>query len=126
MKSGGYISVNTGNAPDANAILVPHDDSEKAMNAAACIGCGACVAACKNASAMLFVSAKVSHLALLPQGKPERRERVISMIAQMDKEGFGSCTVTEECEAACPAGISVSNIARLNREYMKAMLGGGG
>ncbi len=126
MKSGGYISVNTGNAPDANAILVPHDESENAMNAAACIGCGACVAACKNASAMLFVSAKVSHLALLPQGKPERRERVISMIAQMDKEGFGSCTVTEECEAACPAGISVSNIGRLNREYMKAMLGGGG
>jgi succinate dehydrogenase / fumarate reductase iron-sulfur subunit len=125
IKAGGYISVNTGNAPDANAILVPKDDSENAMNAAACIGCGACVAACKNASAMLFTSAKVSHLALLPQGKPERRERVISMIAQMDKEGFGSCTVTEECEAACPAGISVSNIARLNREYMKAMLGGG-
>ena len=125
IKAGGYISVNTGNAPDANAILVPHDESEKAMNAAACIGCGACVAACKNASAMLFVSAKVSHLALLPQGKPERRERVTSMIAQMDKEGFGSCTVIEECEAACPAGISVTNIGRLNREYIKAMLGGG-
>src|SRR3984885_11703777 len=126
IAAGGYISVNTGNAVDANAILVPRDDSEKAMNAAACIGCGACVAACKNASAMLFMSAKVSHLALLPQGKPERRERVGAMIAQMDKEGFGGCTVTEECEAACPAGISVSNIARLNREYMKAMLGGGG
>ena len=122
MKAGGYISVNTGNAPDANAILVPRDDSERAMNAAACIGCGACVAACKNASAMLFVSAKVSHLALLPQGKPERRERVVSMIAQMDKEGFGGCTVTEECEAACPAGISITNIGRLNREYIKTML----
>jgi len=116
--------VNTGNAPDANAILVPHDDSERAMNAAACIGCGACVAACKNASAMLFVSAKVSHLALLPQGKPERRERVSAMIAQMDREGFGGCTVTEECEAACPAGISISNIGRLNREYIKAMFAG--
>jgi succinate dehydrogenase / fumarate reductase, iron-sulfur subunit len=124
MAAGVYISVNTGNAPDANAILVPRDDSEKAMNAAACIGCGACVAACKNASAMLFVSAKVSHLALLPQGRPERHERVSAMIAQMDQEGFGGCTVTEECEAACPAGISVSNIARLNREYLKAMLAG--
>jgi succinate dehydrogenase / fumarate reductase, iron-sulfur subunit len=124
MKSGGYISVNTGNAADANAILVPHDDSERAMNAAACIGCGACVAACKNASAMLFVSAKVSHLALLPQGKPERKERVSAMIAQMDREGFGGCTVTEECEAACPAGISISNIGRLNREYIKAMFAG--
>jgi len=124
MKTGGYISVNTGNAPDANAILVPHDDSERAMNAAACIGCGACVAACKNASAMLFVSAKVSHLALLPQGKPERKERVSSMIALMDREGFGGCTVTEECEAACPAGISISNIGRLNREYIKTMFAG--
>lgn len=124
MAAGGYISVNTGNAPDANAILVPRDDSEKAMNAAACIGCGACVAACKNASAMLFVSAKVSHLALLPQGRPERHQRVSAMIAKMDQEGFGGCTVTEECEAACPAGISVSNIARLNREYLKAMLAG--
>jgi succinate dehydrogenase / fumarate reductase iron-sulfur subunit len=125
IEAGGYISVNTGNAPDANAILVPHADSERAMNAAACIGCGACVAACKNASAMLFVSAKVSHLALLPQGKPERKERVTAMIAQMDKEGFGSCTVTEECEAACPAGISISNISRLNREYLKTLLSGG-
>jgi succinate dehydrogenase / fumarate reductase iron-sulfur subunit len=95
------------------------------MNAAACIGCGACVAACKNASAMLFVSAKVSHLALLPHGDPERRRRVVSMVAQMDREGFGGCTVTEECEAACPAGISVSNIARLNREYLKSTFGGG-
>jgi succinate dehydrogenase / fumarate reductase iron-sulfur subunit len=125
MTAGGYISVNTGNAPDANAILVPKEESDLAMSAAACIGCGACVAACKNASAMLFVSAKVSHLALLPQGEPERRSRVVSMIAQMDKEGFGGCTVTEECEAACPAAISISNIARLNREYLKSTLGGG-
>ena len=124
MAAGGFISVNTGNAPDGNAILVPRDDSENSMNAAACIGCGACVAACKNASAMLFTSAKVSHLTLLPQGRPERHQRVLSMIAQMDKEGFGACTVTEECEAACPAGISVQNIARLNREYLKAMLAG--
>lgn len=124
MKAGGYISVNTGNAADANAILVPRDESERAMNAAACIGCGACVAACKNASAMLFVSAKVSHLAQLPQGKPERRERALSMVAQMDKEGFGGCTVTEECEAACPAGISIHNIGRLNREYLKALFAG--
>jgi succinate dehydrogenase / fumarate reductase iron-sulfur subunit len=125
ITAGGFISVNTGNAPDANAILVPKDESDLAMSAAACIGCGACVAACKNASAMLFVSAKVSHLALLPQGEPERRRRVVSMISQMDREGFGGCTVTEECEAACPAGISVSNIARLNREYLKSTLGGG-
>jgi succinate dehydrogenase / fumarate reductase iron-sulfur subunit len=125
IAAGGYISVNTGSAPEANSILVPRDDSELAMNAAACIGCGACVAACKNASAMLFLSAKVSHLALLPQGHPERRRRVVSMVAQMDREGFGACTVTEECEAACPAAISVSNIARLNREYMKTALGGG-
>jgi succinate dehydrogenase / fumarate reductase, iron-sulfur subunit len=124
IKAGGYISVNTGNAVDANTVLVPRSDSEKAMNAAACIGCGACVAACKNASAMLFVSAKVAHLALLPQGKPERRDRVVAMVAQMDKEGFGGCTVTEECEAACPAGISIQNIARLNREYLKAVWAG--
>jgi succinate dehydrogenase / fumarate reductase, iron-sulfur subunit len=125
MTAGGFISVSTGGAPEANSIPVPKDESELAMSAAACIGCGACVAACKNASAMLFVSAKVSHLALLPQGAPERRRRAVSMIAQMDQEGFGGCTVTEECEAACPAGISVSNIARLNREYLKAALGGG-
>ncbi len=122
IAAGGYISVATGNAQDANAILVPRDDAEKAMNAAACIGCGACVAACKNASAMLFVGAKVSHLALLPQGNPERKSRVLSMVAKMDAEQFGNCTNTSECEAACPAGISVSNIARLNREYMKAAL----
>jgi succinate dehydrogenase / fumarate reductase iron-sulfur subunit len=125
MTAGGFISSNTGSAPEANSVPVPRDDSELAMNAAACIGCGACVAACKNASAMLFLSAKVSHLALLPQGVPERRRRVVSMVAQMDREGFGGCTVTEECEAACPAAISVSNIARLNREYLKASFGGG-
>jgi succinate dehydrogenase / fumarate reductase iron-sulfur subunit len=122
ISAGGYVSVNTGNAQDANAILVPRDDAEKSMNAAACIGCGACVAACKNASAMLFVGAKVSHLGLLPQGKPERKSRVLSMVARMDAEQFGNCTNTSECEAACPAGISVSNIARLNREYMRAIL----
>jgi succinate dehydrogenase / fumarate reductase iron-sulfur subunit len=125
MTAGGFISSNTGSAPEANSVPVPRDDSELAMNAAACIGCGACVAACKNASAMLFLSAKVSHLALLPQGVPERRRRVVSMVAQMDREGFGGCTVNEECEAACPAAISVSNIARLNREYLKASFGGG-
>ncbi len=124
VAAGGYVSVNTGNAPEANTLPVPRDESEKSMNAAACIGCGACVAACKNASAMLFVSAKVSHLALLPQGKPERKDRVVRMIAQMDKEGFGGCTVTEECEAACPAGISIQNIARLNREYLTTLLAG--
>ncbi len=122
IQSGGYVSVNTGNAPDGNAIPVPGATQEIAMDAAACIGCGACVAACKNASAMLFVSAKVSQLAVLPQGKAERRERVISMVTQMDDEGFGSCTNTSECEAACPAEISVSNIARLNREYTRAVL----
>lgn len=120
VQSGGYVSVNTGNAPDGNAIPVPGSKQETAMDAAACIGCGACVAACKNASAMLFVSAKVSQLAVLPQGKAERGERVINMVAQMDKEGFGHCTNTSECEAACPAEISVDNIARLNREYVRA------
>lgn len=122
IAAGGYVSVNTGNAPDGNTHLVPRQDQEKAMDAAACIGCGACVAACKNASAMLFVSAKVSQLAVLPQGKPERHARVRSMVAAMDAEQFGSCTNTNECEAACPAGISVSNIARLNREYLRAVI----
>ena len=122
IQAGGYVSVNTGNAPDGNAIPVPGTVQEVAMDAAACIGCGACVAACKNASAMLFVSAKVSQLAVLPQGKAERSERVLNMVAKMDEEGFGSCTNTSECEAACPAEISVSNIARLNREYTRAVL----
>lgn len=122
ITSGGYVSVNVGNAPDGNAVLVPKQNADKAFDAATCIGCGACVASCKNASAMLFVSAKVSQMALLPQGKPERHARVQSMVAQMDKEGFGNCTNTYECEAACPAGISVSNIARLNREHIRATL----
>jgi len=122
IRAGGYVSVNTGNAPDGNAIPVPGRTQELAMDAAACIGCGACVAACKNASAMLFTAAKVSQLSVLPQGLPERADRVMNMVAQMDEEGFGACTNTNECEAACPAEISVSNIARLNREYGRAVL----
>ena len=122
IEAGGYVSVNTGNAPDGNAVLVPKQDADSAFDSATCIGCGACVAACKNASAMLFVGAKVSQMALLPQGLPERTQRVQKMVAQMDEEGFGGCTNTYECEAACPAGISVSNIARLNREYLRASL----
>ncbi|MCL4109660.1 UNVERIFIED_CONTAM: hypothetical protein GTU68_055021 [Idotea baltica] len=122
IQAGGYVSVNTGNAPDGNAIPVPSKVQEVAMDAAACIGCGACVAACKNASAMLFTSAKVTQLAVLPQGAAERADRVINMVAQMDKEGFGHCTNTNECEAACPAEVSVDNIARMNREYVKASL----
>lgn len=122
IQAGGFVSVNTGNAVDGNAIPIEKDNADAAFAAAACIGCGACVAACKNSSAMLFVSAKVSHLALLPQGEPERRQRVVNMIAQMDKEGFGSCTNTYSCEAECPKEISVTNIARLNREYLQATL----
>lgn len=122
IQSGGYVSVNTGNAVDANAILIDKKNADDAFMAAACIGCGACVASCVNGSAMLFVSAKVSQLALLPQGGPERESRVLNMVAQMDKEGFGNCTNTYACEAECPKGISVSNIARLNREYLSAGL----
>ena len=124
IQAGGYIGVNTGGAPDGNAILVPKTSQEAAMDAAACIGCGACVAACKNASAMLFVSAKVAHLALLPQGHPERRVRATHMVDRHDAEGFGSCTNYYECEAACPKEISVKHIALLNREYAKAAFAG--
>ena len=123
IQAGGYISVNTsGHTLDANAIPVPKDDADEAFNAATCIGCGACVATCKNASAMLFVSAKVSQFALLPQGQPERQTRVLRMVEQMDKEGFGNCTNTGACEVECPKGISLSNIARMNRDYLGASL----
>jgi len=120
MSAGGFVSVNTGNAKDANNILIPKDDADVAFDAAACIGCGACVAACKNSSAMLFVSAKVSQLSLLPQGKVEKQDRVLNMVKQMDEEGFGNCTNTGACEAECPKSISLENIARMNREYNMA------
>jgi succinate dehydrogenase / fumarate reductase iron-sulfur subunit len=123
IQAGGFISVNTGGIPDANAILIPKDMAEYSMDAAACIGCGACVAACKNASAMLFVAAKVSHLALLPQGKAEATERVQAMVRKMDELGFGNCTNTGACEAECPKQISIINIARMNREFLGAKLG---
>lgn len=122
IQAGGYISVNTGNAKDANNIPVEKEKADEAFMAAACIGCGACVATCVNGSAMLFVSAKVSQLALLPQGEPERETRVLNMVTQMDKEGFGNCTNTYACEAECPKEISVANIARMNREYISAAL----
>ena len=122
IQAGGFVSVNTGGAPDGNAIPVGKIVAEKAMDAAACIGCGACVAACKNASAMLFVAAKVSHLATLPQGKPEREQRVLRMVRAMDEEGFGNCTATGSCEAVCPKQISLDFIAQMNREYGKAIL----
>jgi len=123
IQAGGYVSVNTsGNTLDANAIPIPKADADEAFNAATCIGCGACVAACKNASAMLFVSAKVSQLSLLPQGQVERKERVLNMVDQMDKEGFGNCTNTGACAIECPKEISLENIARLNREFLSASL----
>jgi succinate dehydrogenase / fumarate reductase iron-sulfur subunit len=120
IEAGGYISVDAGSAPEANDTPIGKEIADKAMDAAACIGCGACVAACKNASAVLFVGAKVAHLALLPQGRPERDRRVLAMVEQMEKEGFGACSNEGECEAVCPKGISLSNIARLNREYLLA------
>ena len=122
LQSGGYISVNTGGVPDGNAIPISYDDAEEAMDAAACIGCGACVATCKNSSAMLFVSAKVSHLAKLPQGRVEATRRAKSMVAKMDELGFGNCTNTGACEVECPKGISIANIARLNREFLSAVI----
>ena len=122
VQAGGYVSVNTGNAVDGNSLPINKNDADASFAAAMCIGCGACVAACKNSSAMLFLSAKVSHLALLPQGLPERQSRVINMVAQMDKEGFGACTNTGACEATCPKEISLSNIGRLNLEYLTASL----
>jgi len=124
ISAGGFISVNTGGAPDGNAVPVPKESAEKSMDAAACIGCGACVAVCKNASAMLFVAAKVSHLNLLPQGKAEKDHRVSNMVRQMDAEGFGNCTVTGSCEAVCPKEISLSVIAKMNRDYALATLKG--
>jgi succinate dehydrogenase / fumarate reductase iron-sulfur subunit len=122
MHAGGFISVNTGGAPDANSILVPKENSDLAFDSSVCIGCGACVAACKNASAMLFVGAKVSHLALLPQGKVEAKERVKKMVAEMDRLGFGNCTNTGACEVECPKEIKLTNIARMNREYFTAKI----
>lgn len=122
QQAGGYVSVNVGGAPDGNAIPVPKKKADAAMQSAACIGCGACVAACKNSSAALFTGAKISHLADLPQGQGERNERALSMVARMDLEGFGACSNTNECEAACPASISVQDISRMNREYFRATL----
>ena len=133
IEAGGFITAPTGSAPDANLIAVPKDDADRAMDAAACIGCGACVASCPNGSAMLFVAAKVAHLGLLPQGQPERAERVLAMVARMDEEGFGACTNAGECEAVCPKEIGLENIARMNRDFLSAVLserpekkGGGG
>lgn len=125
ITAGGFVSVNVGGAPDANTIPIPMPVVEQAMDSAACVGCGACVAACKNASAALFVGAKISHLALLPQGQIERYSRVVAMVSQADHEGFGSCSNEGECEAVCPKEIPISNIARTTREYVRAMLGAG-
>ncbi len=123
IQAGGYISVNTGGAPDANAVPIQKETADKAMDAAACVGCGGCVAACPNGSAMLFVGAKISQLALLPQGRPEAAERAFRMLKKMDELGFGNCSNTAECEAQCPKGISIMHIARMNREFLKAALG---
>ena len=125
IAAGGYVSINAGGAPDANSLPIPKLVADRAMDSAQCIGCGACVAACKNAAAHLFTSAKVTHLALLPQGEPERARRVVRMVGQMDEEGFGACSNEGECEAVCPKEISISNIARMNREYLKVLLGRG-
>lgn len=122
ISAGGYVSVNTGSAPDANNILIPKDDAEEAMDAAACIGCGACVASCPNGSASLFVGAKIAQLSLLPQGDVERKERAANMVAQMDAEGFGGCSNHGECQAACPKGISIINIARMRREVLRGAI----
>ena len=122
IQAGGYTSVNVGGAEDANSVLIGKDTAEAAFDSAQCIGCGACVAACKNASAALFTSAKITHLSLLPQGQVERESRVVTMVAQMDTEGFGSCSNEGECEAVCPKGISLTNITRMNREYFRAIL----
>ncbi|MEN8198931.1 MAG: succinate dehydrogenase/fumarate reductase iron-sulfur subunit [Thermodesulfobacteriota bacterium] len=124
IQAGGYVSVNTGGTPDGNTIPIPSATAELAMDAAACIGCGACVASCPNGAAMLFTGAKISQLSLLPQGQPERKERALAMVAAMDREGFGNCTNERECEAVCPKGISISNIARMNREYVRASFTG--
>ena len=124
IKAGGFVSVNTGSSPDANSILISHELAEEAMDAAACIGCGACVASCKNASAMLFVSAKIKHLGILPQGQPERQRRVLAMVETMQEEGFGDCSNEYECEAVCPKEISVDHITFLNREFLRTKLRG--
>jgi succinate dehydrogenase / fumarate reductase iron-sulfur subunit len=124
IAAGGYVSVNCGGAPDGNTVLIPKEVSETAMDSAACIGCGACVAACKNASAHLFMSAKISHLALLPQGQVERHRRVLAMVEQADADGFGSCSNEGECEAVCPKEIPIANIARMTREYLRAIVSG--
>lgn len=126
VAAGGYISVATGSAPEANSILVPKEAADLAMDAAACIGCGACVAACPNASASLFTASKITHLGLLPQGQPERTRRALRMVAQMDAEGFGQCTWYGECQEACPKNISIDTIARMNRDFARAALTGGG